>query len=80
MRIKGQSAKAFSGQNLPVTYVIDKSGKILLHSTGDTKKEKFSMSKFLLETANKKSIMYLARLLVIKTEFEPLTLIKERSL
>jgi hypothetical protein len=56
MRIKGQSAKAFSGQNLPVTYVIDKSGKILLHSTGDTKKEKFSMSEFLLQTANKKSI------------------------
>ena len=56
MRIKGQSAKAFSGQNLPVTYVIDKSGKILLHSTGDTKKEKFSMSEFLLETANKKGI------------------------
>jgi hypothetical protein len=54
MRIKGQSAKAFRGQNLPVTYVIDQNGKILLHLTGLNKHADFSMSEFLLKAANKK--------------------------
>jgi cytochrome oxidase Cu insertion factor (SCO1/SenC/PrrC family) len=54
MRVRGQSAKAFRGQNLPVTYVIDQNGKILLNQTGRNKDESFSMSEFLLEAANKK--------------------------
>jgi cytochrome oxidase Cu insertion factor (SCO1/SenC/PrrC family) len=54
MRIRGQSAKAFRGQNLPVTYVIDQNGKILLNLTGRSKHTDFSMSEFLLEAANKK--------------------------
>ena len=53
MRVRGQSAKAFRGQNLPVTYVIDQNGKILLNQTGRNKDESFSMSEFLLEQQTK---------------------------
>jgi cytochrome oxidase Cu insertion factor (SCO1/SenC/PrrC family) len=54
MRVRGQSAKAFRGQNLPAIYVIDQNGKILLNQTGRNRDESFSMSEFLLEAANKK--------------------------